>query len=222
MDFCLVVLQVISVEEMEYITTEISMGIPSCPQKPSIASKPYPMTSPSTIIKLSTGSIEEKKKLYSMNNSGATRGGPKSNLEHLEVKSSPRSEDDEKIETLIQSPPSDDNPSAGASATKGGTSVKLEEAIEFELKHGRYIDPNMDPKKLRRTISNRLSAQRSRLRKTQYIYELEKKVKDLEAHISLVSPQIVHSKHHVKMLRLERSVLKQRLDSITDKSNLRR
>ncbi|XP_059302658.1 transcription factor HY5-like [Lycium ferocissimum] len=57
--------------------------------------------------------------------------------------------------------------------------LSLDEAIDFELKHG-YVDSSVDLKKLKRTISNRLSAQRTYIKRNEYIAELEKKVKDLE------------------------------------------
>ncbi|KAH0688890.1 hypothetical protein KY289_016248 [Solanum tuberosum] len=55
----------------------------------------------------------------------------------------------------------------------------LEEAMNLELKNGQ-VDPNVNLKKFRRMISNRLSAQRSRMRNTEYIDELKKEANDLE------------------------------------------
>ncbi|KAL2511261.1 Uncharacterized protein Adt_16861 [Abeliophyllum distichum] len=66
------------------------------------------------------------------------------------------------------------------------TTLTLDQAIEHELKYGRKLDPNMDPKRLRRTISNRLSAQRSRLRIVHYIHVMEKIVKDLQYPIYII------------------------------------
>ncbi|XP_039052576.1 basic leucine zipper 34-like [Hibiscus syriacus] len=48
-------------------------------------------------------------------------------------------------------------------------------------------EQNMDPKKLRRVISNRLSAQRSRVRRLQHVSDMEKKVESLQVNfISLL------------------------------------
>ncbi|TMW84907.1 hypothetical protein EJD97_024149 [Solanum chilense] len=55
----------------------------------------------------------------------------------------------------------------------------LEEAVNLELKNGQ-VDPNVNMKKLRRTISNRLSAQRTRMRKIEYTDRLKREAKNLE------------------------------------------
>ncbi|EPS67439.1 hypothetical protein M569_07336, partial [Genlisea aurea] len=48
--------------------------------------------------------------------------------------------------------------------------VSLDEAVKYELKYGRRLKAAaVDRRKLRRTISNRLSAQRSRMKRAQYI-----------------------------------------------------
>uniref|UniRef100_K4BG02 BZIP domain-containing protein n=1 Tax=Solanum lycopersicum TaxID=4081 RepID=K4BG02_SOLLC len=81
----------------------------------------------------------------------------------------------------------------------------LEEALNSELEHGQ-VDPNMNMKKLRRTISNRLSAQRSRMRKTQYIDLLKKEAKDLEEMIAFFGRKIENDKDNNKKLQLETSL----------------
>uniref|UniRef100_A0A3Q7G5S9 BZIP domain-containing protein n=1 Tax=Solanum lycopersicum TaxID=4081 RepID=A0A3Q7G5S9_SOLLC len=95
----------------------------------------------------------------------------------------------------------------------------LEEALNSEIKHGQ-VDPNMNMKKLRRTISNRLSAQRSRMRKTEYIDLLRKEAKDLEERIAFLGRKIENDKDNNKKLQLENQMLQLQLDSITNKSNL--
>ncbi|MCD9558934.1 hypothetical protein HAX54_016634 [Datura stramonium] len=95
----------------------------------------------------------------------------------------------------------------------------LNEAIKFELGHGN-IGPNVDPKKFRRTISNRLSAQRARLKISGYMTELEQKFKDLRNTIALVTQQIETVKGEQKMLQLENELLQRQLDIVTEKSNL--
>ncbi|KAJ8559462.1 hypothetical protein K7X08_003520 [Anisodus acutangulus] len=97
--------------------------------------------------------------------------------------------------------------------------LALDEAMDFELKHVN-IDPNVDLKKLRRTISNRLSAQRARNKRVDYIAELEKKVKNLEGRIAFDTPEIENEKDKYKMLKLEGQMLREQLDSVTDKSKL--
>ncbi|KAG5614491.1 hypothetical protein H5410_014315 [Solanum commersonii] len=95
----------------------------------------------------------------------------------------------------------------------------LEEAMNLELKNGQ-VDPNVNLKKFRRTISNRLSAQRSRMRRTEYIDELKKEAKDLEDTIAFVGRKIENGKDNKKKLQLENQMLRVQLDSITNKSNL--
>ncbi|KAK4355970.1 hypothetical protein RND71_024941 [Anisodus tanguticus] len=80
--------------------------------------------------------------------------------------------------------------------------LTLDEAMDFELKHVN-VDPNVDVKKLRRTISNRLSAQRARNKRVECIAELEKKVKSLEGRIAFDAPEIENEKDKYKMLKLE-------------------
>ncbi|XP_033517054.1 basic leucine zipper 19-like [Nicotiana tomentosiformis] len=100
--------------------------------------------------------------------------------------------------------------------------LTLDQAIDFELnKPGRNVDSDVDLKKLRRTVSNRLSAQRSRIKKTEYITELEKKVKDLQDTIAYLSPEIENYKEKQTMLRMQRKYLQEQLDSFTDRSKLR-
>ncbi|CAA0841838.1 Basic leucine zipper 34 [Striga hermonthica] len=76
------------------------------------------------------------------------------------------------------------------SSSRQTAALTLDKAVEHELKNGRILDPHIDQKKLRRTISNRLSAQRSRLRKNQYINDMEKMVLDLEKLISILTPRV--------------------------------
>ncbi|XP_069151579.1 basic leucine zipper 63-like [Solanum lycopersicum] len=95
----------------------------------------------------------------------------------------------------------------------------LEEAVNLELKNGQ-VDPNVNMKKLRRTISNRLSAQRARMRKIEYTDGLKKEAKNLEETIAFVGRKIENEKENKKKLQLENQMLQVQLDSITNKSNL--
>ncbi|KAJ8543590.1 hypothetical protein K7X08_006113 [Anisodus acutangulus] len=97
--------------------------------------------------------------------------------------------------------------------------LTLDEAMDFELKHVN-VDPNVDVKKLRRTISNRLSAQRARNKRAECIAELEKKVKSLEGRIAFDAPEIENEKDKYKMLKLEGNMLREQLDSVTDRAKL--
>ncbi|MBA0824278.1 hypothetical protein Goarm_020955 [Gossypium armourianum] len=71
---------------------------------------------------------------------------------------------------------------------------------------------HMDPKKLKRLIANRASAQKSRLRRVEYVDKLEKKAEFLEATVSLVSPRVTSERKKRMMLLKENAELKQRIE----------
>jgi hypothetical protein len=54
------------------------------------------------------------------------------------------------------------------------------------------LDPNIDPKRVERILANRQSAQRSRVRKLQYISEIERSVNALQTEVSTLSPQVTY------------------------------
>ncbi|KAK6788227.1 hypothetical protein RDI58_016752 [Solanum bulbocastanum] len=70
-------------------------------------------------------------------------------------------------------------------------------------------------------MSNRLSVQRSRIRKIECTAELEKKVKELEDTIAWAGSEIENVKDNKKKLMPENEMLQAQLDIVTDKSNLR-
>ncbi|KAH0715251.1 hypothetical protein KY284_008156 [Solanum tuberosum] len=96
----------------------------------------------------------------------------------------------------------------------------MEEVMNSELKDGQ-VDPNVDLNKLRRRMSNRLSAQRARMRKVEYTTKLEKEVKHLQDTIALMRPIMENAKDSKKKLQLENKILQQQLDCLSNKSNLR-
>ncbi|KAG4955002.1 hypothetical protein JHK82_040574 [Glycine max] len=63
-------------------------------------------------------------------------------------------------------------------------------------------------RKFRRTISNRFSARRSRLKKLAYMAELESKAKSFENTISLLREQIAAEQNEQKLLQIEHHTLK--------------
>ncbi|KAG6409911.1 hypothetical protein SASPL_127953 [Salvia splendens] len=85
--------------------------------------------------------------------------------------------------------------------------INLDKAIAYELKHGRKLDPKMDTKKLRRTVSNRLSAQRSRVRKAQQIHDMESKVTELENTITMVRLRVESVKENRRVLQQQNEAL---------------
>ncbi|XP_030924921.1 basic leucine zipper 34-like [Quercus lobata] len=62
----------------------------------------------------------------------------------------------------------------------------------YHHKWDRKIDPGMNPKKMRRLLANRESAQRSRLRKIEYIEALEREIENEKAKISFLAPQVTY------------------------------
>ncbi|KAL6493359.1 hypothetical protein OROGR_032493 [Orobanche gracilis] len=101
-----------------------------------------------------------------------------------------------------------------------GVSFTLDKAVEYELKHGSKLDPNMDRRKLRRTISNRLSAQRSRIRKAQYINGMEKMVNDLEELISYLTPRMQSYQEKRRLLLLQNDSLQKLMEFRMNESKL--
>ncbi|KAI5065472.1 hypothetical protein GOP47_0020167 [Adiantum capillus-veneris] len=70
---------------------------------------------------------------------------------------------------------------------------------------------DLDPKKAKRGLANRQSAQRSRVRKLQYIAELERNVGTLQMEISSLSLQVIYLKHQRALLNMDNNALKQQV-----------
>ncbi|KAL8531199.1 hypothetical protein ACS0TY_007999 [Phlomoides rotata] len=82
-----------------------------------------------------------------------------------------------------------------ASSSNPNTSTENARAV---LNNG--IDPTMDLRKSRSILSNRLSTQRARERKAQYISDLEKTVNYLEGVIIGVASQMTGCKEQINLL----------------------
>ncbi|KAF9670713.1 hypothetical protein SADUNF_Sadunf13G0097300 [Salix dunnii] len=72
----------------------------------------------------------------------------------------------------------------------------------------------IDPKRVKRILANRQSAQRSRVRKLQYISELERSVTSLQAEVSVLSPRVAYLDHQRLLLNVDNSALKQRIAAL--------
>ncbi|KAH0924737.1 hypothetical protein HID58_016993 [Brassica napus] len=72
----------------------------------------------------------------------------------------------------------------------------------------------LDPKRVKRILANRQSAQRSRVRKLQYITELERSVTSLQAEVSVLSPRVAFLDHQRLLLNVDNSSLKQRIAAL--------
>ncbi|KAF9608746.1 hypothetical protein IFM89_010878 [Coptis chinensis] len=75
-------------------------------------------------------------------------------------------------------------------------------------------DTNIDPKRVKRILANRQSAQRSRVRKLQYISELERSVTSLQTEVSTLSPRVAYLDHQRLVLNVDNSALKQRIAAL--------
>ncbi|KAF7836670.1 basic leucine zipper 61-like [Senna tora] len=71
-----------------------------------------------------------------------------------------------------------------------------------------------DPKRVKRILANRQSAQRSRVRKLQYISELERSVSTLQTEVSALSPRVAFLDHQRLLLNVDNSALKQRIAAL--------
>ncbi|KAK8948600.1 Transcription factor VIP1 [Platanthera zijinensis] len=74
--------------------------------------------------------------------------------------------------------------------------------------------PIADPKRVKRILANRQSAQRSRIRKLQYISELERCVTTLQTEVSALSPRVAFLDHQRSVLSVGNSHLKQRIAAL--------
>ncbi|XVF18742.1 hypothetical protein REPUB_Repub11eG0049300 [Reevesia pubescens] len=72
----------------------------------------------------------------------------------------------------------------------------------------------IDPKRVKRILANRQSAQRSRVRKLQYISELERSVTTLQTEVSALSPRVAFLDHQRLILNVDNSALKQRIAAL--------
>ncbi|KAL0736394.1 hypothetical protein Bca4012_012604 [Brassica carinata] len=85
--------------------------------------------------------------------------------------------------------------------------VNYEVEPGFTIRLRQNIDPAMDPKKLRRIVSNRVAAQKSRWKKLQYIDDLVKKSRDL--HVSMLRSQVEMASEQKRCLEREQLELKE-------------
>ncbi|XP_020527795.1 basic leucine zipper 61 isoform X1 [Amborella trichopoda] len=79
---------------------------------------------------------------------------------------------------------------------------------------GSAVEPNLDPRRVRRILANRQSAQRSRIRKLQYISDLERTVASLQTEVSTLSPRVAYLDHQRFVLNVDNSALKQRIAAL--------
>ncbi|KAG9446116.1 hypothetical protein H6P81_012244 [Aristolochia fimbriata] len=96
----------------------------------------------------------------------------------------------------VETPPAAALPAPNSATTSPGDSI------------------NIDPKRVKRILANRQSAQRSRVRKLQYISELERSVTSLQTEVSALSPRVAFLDHQRLVLNVDNSALKQRIAAL--------
>nr|XP_004243399.1 basic leucine zipper 61 [Solanum lycopersicum] len=98
------------------------------------------------------------------------------------------------------------------------SSCKSDNEQNAAADHDDHVDNSsekiIDPKRIKRILANRQSAQRSRVRKLQYISELERSVTTLQAEVSVLSPRVAFLDHQRLVLNVDNSVLKQRIAAL--------
>ncbi|KAL3821232.1 hypothetical protein ACJIZ3_007137 [Penstemon smallii] len=87
-------------------------------------------------------------------------------------------------------------------------------AGEVETKSSENDTTIFDPKRIKRILANRQSAQRSRVRKLQYISELERSVTTLQTEVSALSPRVAFLDHQRLLLNVDNSAIKQRIAAL--------
>ncbi|XWS55497.1 hypothetical protein CRYUN_Cryun09bG0005300 [Craigia yunnanensis] len=85
----------------------------------------------------------------------------------------------------------------------------------------RNFDPDIDPKKIKRLLANRVSAQKSRLRKLEYIEKLKKDINTEQARVSLIAPQVAFYEFQRRILQKENNAMKQRMETL-EKENAKK
>ncbi|KAJ4704375.1 Basic-leucine zipper transcription factor family protein [Melia azedarach] len=111
-----------------------------------------------------------------------------------------------------------------------GDDFSLEENLEsynsgdqnhhFNFSIGIYPSENnydvrcLDPKRVKRLLANRASAQRSRLRRLEYIDKLKKEIDIEEARLSALSPQISHYETQYKLLKMKNYEMKEKVEAL--------
>ncbi|MFS7921522.1 putative transcription factor bZIP family [Helianthus anomalus] len=120
------------------------------------------------------------------------------------------------------SPPSDQNSDNGEHKTtwqqeQPQVPLKIEnetESVKPQVTFSSESGTVVDPKRVKRILANRQSAQRSRVRKLHYISELERSVTTLQTEVSTLSPRVAFFDHQRLILNVDNSSLKQRIAAL--------
>ncbi|CAN5966284.1 unnamed protein product [Sphagnum jensenii] len=83
------------------------------------------------------------------------------------------------------------------------------------------LDSSLDPKRAKRILANRQSAQRSRVRKLQYISELERSVAALQTEVATIAPQVAFYEHRRAVLNVDNNTIKQRMAALAQSQHFK-
>jgi hypothetical protein len=83
------------------------------------------------------------------------------------------------------------------------------------------LDSSLDPKRAKRILANRQSAQRSRVRKLQYISELERSVAALQTEVATIAPQVAFYEHRRSVLNVDNNTIKQRMAALAQSQHFK-
>ncbi|KAF8114788.1 hypothetical protein N665_0034s0125 [Sinapis alba] len=142
------------------------------------------------------------------NNVGPTRSSSNNT-------STPSSDDDNKEPP----PPSDHNHMDTTPILRSNETDEVQSQCKTEPQDGPSLNQDSgnrihDPKRVKRILANRQSAQRSRVRKLQYISELERSVTSLQTEVSVLSPRVAFLDHQRLLLNVDNSAIKQRIAAL--------
>ncbi|CAA0401188.1 putative transcription factor bZIP family [Arabidopsis thaliana] len=99
--------------------------------------------------------------------------------------------------------------SGSQAGKKKGGYVNYEVEPGFTIRMRQNIDPTTDPKKLKRIISNRVAAQKSRWKKVQYLDALVKRSMELQREVSELRSQLAITSEQKRYLENEQRQLKE-------------
>ncbi|GAQ84973.1 protein with bZIP transcription factor domain [Klebsormidium nitens] len=103
----------------------------------------------------------------------------------------------------------------------GLSELKKELGISGPLKESELELLQMDPRKAKRVLANRQSAQKSRIRKLHYISDLEKRVTLLEADLKALQPKVVYLDQQRTKLNGANSELKQKIAALQQETGFK-
>ncbi|KAI5065120.1 hypothetical protein GOP47_0019815 [Adiantum capillus-veneris] len=132
----------------------------------------------------------------------------------IETSSAPSDQDSGNASSM------DDKRARGVGQSGNDSEVQSAFKSEQTSLHGGQPEPSnltdatLDPKRAKRILANRQSAQRSRVRKLQYISELERTVNVLQEEVSALSPQVTYLDRHRILLNVDNSAMKQRIAAL--------